>query len=242
MVDTIRLYPPAAERSDRTLTLLPTVIENDRSPPPAPPPRPTTNLTNRIGQDWWLGGEAGREADWRDESYSSRLGLRGNLAAVPCSLDAQRSGPRLPRSTHRGRCRDPPGLRPARPQTGRRDLAPGSRPASLSLAQAGRADGRQRTRRARLHGLSPTAPHQAPQHKPDRASEQRGEATSRCRRNLPERSLNHSPDRRGAVRAERRMADRQPLHAGRGLRQVEAFAQIDHEEMDPILSITTQAA
>jgi hypothetical protein len=29
--------------------LMPTVIENDRSPPPAPPPHPTTNL---VLSDW----------------------------------------------------------------------------------------------------------------------------------------------------------------------------------------------
>jgi len=45
-----------------------------------------------------------------------------------------------------------------------------------------------------------------------------GEAPRRCRRDLPERSLHHAPDRCRALRAERRMADRQPIHDGRSLR------------------------
>jgi hypothetical protein len=57
--------PPHGGRAVSCLeTIIPTVIENDRSPPPAPflPAQPPI-LTLGIGQDWRLGGEAGREAD-----------------------------------------------------------------------------------------------------------------------------------------------------------------------------------
>ncbi len=42
-----------------------------------------------------------------------RARLRGHLAALRCSLDAECAGPRLARPAHRRCRRDPPGLRPA---------------------------------------------------------------------------------------------------------------------------------
>ena len=56
---------PAKAPKAQCVRLIPTVIENDRSPPPAPPPRPTTNLTNEIGQDWWPKREGGAGAGGR---------------------------------------------------------------------------------------------------------------------------------------------------------------------------------
>jgi len=55
-------------------------------------------------------------------------------AALSRSLDAQRPGPCLARPAHRHRCRDPPGLRPARSRPRRRDLAQGGRAAAASMA------------------------------------------------------------------------------------------------------------
>ena len=76
----------------------------------------------------------------------------------------------------------------------------------------------ERGRRARLHELPGPAPHQAAQHQPARAPQQGGQAPRRRRRDLPQRGRDRPPDRRGAVRAERRVAEPAPLHAGRGLR------------------------
>ena len=116
-----------------------------------------------------------------------RAGLRGHLATVPRSLDAQRAGPCARRASTPS---SPP--RSGRPSTSptrrrRRDLAPRRRPAPPPLAEAGRPDGRERGRRAGLHGLPGPAPHQAAQHQPDRAPEQGGQAPRRCRRDLPQR-------------------------------------------------------
>ena len=74
--------------------------------------------------------------------------------------------------------------------------------------------------RCRVHyDLSRTASEKAAQHQPHRALERRGRTPRRCRRHSPERGLDRPPRRRGAVRAKRRMADRQQIHAGRGFRQ-----------------------
>jgi len=51
-----------------------------------------------------------------------------------------------------------------------------------------------------------------------------------------DRSLDHAPDRRRAVRAARRMADLKPLHDSH------RSTQIDKATIDPILSITVKAA
>jgi transposase-like protein len=70
--------------------------------------------------------------------------LGASLAKVPSSLDAQRPSARAQGTAHDGRYRDPPGL----PTTRCRGRAPHPatcrRSAALSLAQARRADGRQR--------------------------------------------------------------------------------------------------
>ena len=55
---------------------------------------------------------------------------------------------------------------------------------------------------------------QAAQHQPDRAPEQRGQAPRRRCRDLPERGIDHAPDRCSAVRSQRRMADLEPIHDG----------------------------
>jgi transposase-like protein len=70
-----------------------------------------------------------------------------------------------------------------------------------------------RQHRTKLHSTNPIE-----RLNPHRAPEQRGEASRRRGGNLPERTFHHAPDRRRAVRAKRRMADRQPLHDGRSLR------------------------
>jgi hypothetical protein len=114
--------------------------------------------------------------------------------------------------------RDPAGLRSARPRPCRGNLAQGGRAVPPALAQAGRPDGRQRARRPGLHVLPAPAPRQAAQHEPDRTPEQTGRTPRRRRGDLPKRGLHHAPHRRRAVRAERRMADLEPLHDGRGLR------------------------
>ena len=62
------------------------------------------------------------------------------------------------------------------------------------------------------------APHHVAQREPDRAPEQRGEASRRCRRDLSERGVHHASHRCRALRTERRLADPRSLHAGRGLR------------------------
>ena len=64
---------------------------------------------------------------------------------------------------------------PDREQAGA-DLAPCGGSGAHTLAEARRADGRERARRPRGHGFPGPAPHQVAQHQPDRAPEQRGEA------------------------------------------------------------------
>ena len=76
------------------------------------------------------------------------------------------------------------------------DLAPRCRSAPPALAQARRPDGRERTRRPRLHGFPGPAPHQAAQHQPAGAPQQGGQAPGRCRRHLPQRGHHHPADRR----------------------------------------------
>jgi putative transposase len=53
------------------------------------------------------------------------------------------------------------------------------------------------------------------QHQPARAAQQGSQAPGRRGRHLPQRSRNHSADRRGIARAKRRVAAAAPLHAGR---------------------------
>ena len=85
-----------------------------------------------------------------------------------------------------------------------------------ALAQARRADGRQRARRARLHHLPGPAPHQIALDQSVGTPEQRSQAAGRCRRHLSQRGQHHPADRRRPARAERRMAAPVPLHADRG--------------------------
>jgi putative transposase len=87
---------------------------------------------------------------------------------------------------------------------------------SAALAQARCAPGRERARRAGLHGLPGAAPHQVALDEPARAAEQGGQAARRRGRHLPRREVDRAPDRRRAAGAERRVAAPAPLHAGRG--------------------------
>ena len=103
---------------------------------------------------------------------------------------------------HHGRRRDPPGLLATRYRCSASDLATCCRPVTTALAQAGRADGRQRARRPGLHGVPGPAPHQAPQYQPTRTPQQRGQAAGRCHRHLPERGQHHQTDRRRAARTK----------------------------------------
>jgi len=75
------------------------------------------------------------------------------------------------------------------------DMAPRRRPIPRSLAEARQADGRQRGRRAGLHGIPGPAQDQAALDQPAGATEQGGETPRRCRRHFSLRSLHHSPDR-----------------------------------------------
>src|SRR3954471_1039545 len=85
-----------------------------------------------------------------------------------------------------------------------------------AVAEARRAHGRERARRAGLHGLPRPAPRQAALHEPARTLEQGSEAAGRRGRHLPLRGLDHQADRGRAAGAERRVAAAAPLHAGRG--------------------------
>ena len=158
--------------------------------------------------------DAHERAQGRDHA-----GLRRDLATLPRSLDPQRARPCAEGPAHRGRRRDPPGLHPARSQA-RRSRPGGTSP--TSSAPAGRSSPSSwttakhdvlaymtfpRQHRTKLHS-----------HQPARAPEQGGQAPRRRRRHLPQRGLHHPPDRRRPARAERRVADPAPLHAGRSLR------------------------
>ena len=70
--------------------------------------------------------------------------LGADLATMPGALDAQCAGARAQGPAHDGRRRDPPGLPAARCRGGAPDLAACRRSAAPALAQARRADGRQR--------------------------------------------------------------------------------------------------
>ena len=100
----------------------------------------------------------------RRAQAGDRPGARRHLATLPGSLDAQRARPRAQGPAHHGRGGPAPGLPAARPADRPPDLAPGRRSAPAPLAEARHPDGRQRARRACLHGLPGAAPHQAAQH------------------------------------------------------------------------------
>jgi hypothetical protein len=83
--DALKGRPVKTDRADaralaemlQTGWFLPTVIDHDRSPPPAPClPAWATNLTNRLGRIGGPSGEAGR-GRWtrRNESHSLRRGI-----------------------------------------------------------------------------------------------------------------------------------------------------------------------
>jgi hypothetical protein len=88
------MMPGRDEANALRLGITPTVIGNDRSPPPAPPPR----LGHQSCPIRWVkiggpGGEAGREADRRNESNALRLGITPSPRAT-----APRTAPRRRRS------------------------------------------------------------------------------------------------------------------------------------------------
>jgi hypothetical protein len=128
--------------------------------------------------------------------------LGASWQTLPGALDAQRPGARTERPAHHGCRRDPPSLSATRRRDGAPDLAPCCRSAPSALAKACRPDGRQRARRPRLHRLPGPAPHQIALDQPAGAPQQRGQATGRCRRHLPQRGQHHPSHRRRAPRAE----------------------------------------
>jgi putative transposase len=181
-------------------------------------------------------GQAGDQRRAHRPQGRHRPGVRSHLAALPRSLDAQRPRACLQRPAHRRRRRDPPGLRSARPRPCRRNLAQGGRAAAPPLAQAGRSHGRQRARRAGLHVLPPPAPDQAAFDQPDRALNKEVKRRADVVGIFP----NEASIMRliGAVLFEQN----DEWQTASRYMMVEAFAQIDKEEIDPILSITTKAA
>ena len=102
------------------------------------------------------------------------------------------------------------------PEKAHAGLARRCGPDAGEMAEARCVHGRQRARRAGLHGLPRAAPRQAAQHKPARALEQGGQTPRRCGGHLPVGTVDPAADRRGAAGAERRVAAPAPLHAGRG--------------------------
>ena len=77
----------------------------------------------------------------------------------------------------------------------------------------GRADGRGRERRARLHDVPAGALDADLQHQPAGAAERRDQAANQRRGHLPQRCLDHAPRRRHDARAERRVVAQPALHA-----------------------------
>ena len=154
------------------------------------------------------------------------------------------------------RASPPRSARPSTNPTANRPVKPGAASPNQAnaLAQTGRADGRQRARRAGLYWAPPVLASNCPpdslpssavrrelprQHRKKLRStnpierlnkevKRRADGVGVRRENdsldrfllrlTPQRGFHHPPHRRCAVRAERRMTDRKPLHSGRGLR------------------------
>jgi hypothetical protein len=98
-----------------------------------------------------------------DDRGAAMIPVCGTARQQPRLLPAPAKGP-----AHHGHRRDPPGFPANRRRRGTSDLEACCRSAPPALAQARRADGRQRARRARLHDVPQPAPHQAALHQPAR--------------------------------------------------------------------------
>ncbi|MFC7704541.1 transposase [Plastorhodobacter daqingensis] len=152
------------------------------------------------------------------------------------SLDAQRSGPCLPRPARRGRRRNPQGLRPAGPRPCRRNLEQAVRTAAPASAQACRLHGHQRhnlpaflsfprQHRTRLHSTNPI---------------ERLNKEVKRRADVVGIFPNEASIMRliGAVLSE----ENDEGQTSSRYAIIEALAQIAREKIDPIPSITTKAA
>jgi hypothetical protein len=110
-----------------------------------------------------------------------------HLAALPGALPSQRLGARRQERPAGGRGLHRYCLCPERRRGRQKPMAQGGRPAPPDLAQARRTDGRERGRRAGLHGLSGGPSRQAALGEPARTPQWRDQAPRRRGRHLPER-------------------------------------------------------
>jgi hypothetical protein len=131
--------------------------------------------------------EPSRDRTFPDQAFppapqvGSRQLHRIEEAFLRQEVEAARFGARAQGPAHPGCRRDPASLPATRCRSGTSHLAARRRPASPSLAQARRLDGRQRARCARLHDFFARHRTKLYSTNPLGAAEQRGQAARRCR-------------------------------------------------------------
>ena len=135
---------------------------------PGPRPRPVggrrvlARVPARVGETRAEGRQARHLGRPRRFEGRHRSGLQSNVAKMSCSFHEECLGLRVEARASDGGRRHQDGVHAGRPSCCVADLAQGRRPAAAPHPQAGGADGRGRSRRHRLHGVSQVALAEAP--------------------------------------------------------------------------------